>query len=68
MITLLAFLALLGIVQLVLNYYMLRELGEKDGDHNDWWEKLADRWEPAGKLQDAMRYQRGIPSPKDDDK
>ena len=50
---------LAGLGQLVLTWYMMRELGDLDKNRNDWWERLEDRWEVARKLRQAVGYTRG---------
>jgi hypothetical protein len=37
----LAFLSMIGqFLEVLLNWYMLRELGDIDEDRKDWWEKM----------------------------
>jgi len=35
--------AILGVIQILMTYYVLREAGNLDGDRKDWWEVLEDR-------------------------
>ena len=50
---------LTGLGQLVLTWYMMRELGDLDKNRSDWWEKLEDKWEAARRLRGATQYLRG---------
>ena len=45
--------------QLLLTWFMMRELGDIDKNRSDWWELLEDRWEAASRLRGAVNYMRG---------
>ena len=61
-------LALIGtaanVGQLVLTWFMMRELGDIDKNRTDWWETLEDRWSAARRLKGTVNYMRGRPGPK----
>ena len=50
--------------QLVLTWFMMRELGDIDKNRTDWWELLEDRWEAASRLRGVVNYMRGKAPPK----
>ena len=50
--------------QLVLTWFMMRELGDIDKNRTDWWEMLEDRWSAARRLRGAVMYMRGKAGPK----
>ena len=50
--------------QLVLTWFMMRELGDIDKNRTDWWELLEDRWEAASRLRGVVNYMRGRTPPK----
>ena len=50
--------------QLVLTWFLMREMGEIDHNRSDWWERLEDRWEAARRLGGAVTRIRGRVGPK----
>ena len=66
---LILFLLIVGTIanvgQLVLTWFLMREMGEIDHNRSDWWERLEDRWEAARRLRQAVTRGRGRVGPKD---